>query len=202
MTHTLEQPGGIMQRRNILLGLTSTALASPAIAQGAWPNRPIRMIVPFTPGAATDAMARLAAAKKADALGVTVGFDSLGEVQAKMSAAVPALGEEGLADYGALPKADSGAKFEGELAGYPIKDFYLTNPIARASNPSGPSTKAKRPSVSTGDMPATISRPSRTTSTMLCAPPASICILQRIATQSPHPHVPAPCPNDEPKAPA
>ena len=44
-----------------------------------------------------------------------------------------ALGEEGLADYGALPKADSGAKFEGELAGYPIKDFYLTNPIARAS---------------------------------------------------------------------
>lgn len=50
-----------------------------------------------------------------------------------MIAAVPALGEEGLADYGALPKADSGAKFEGELAGYPIKDFYLTNPIARAS---------------------------------------------------------------------
>ena len=50
-----------------------------------------------------------------------------------MIAAVPALGEEGLAEYGALPKANSGAKFEGELAGYPIKDFYLTNPIARAS---------------------------------------------------------------------
>ena len=44
------------------------------------------------------------------------------------------LGEEGLADYGALPKADSGAKFEGEIAGYPVKDFYLTNPIARASD--------------------------------------------------------------------
>ena len=44
-----------------------------------------------------------------------------------------ALGEEGLVDYGALPKADSGAKFEGELAGYPIKDFYLTNAICRAS---------------------------------------------------------------------
>ena len=64
--------GGIMQRRDILLGLTSAALASPAIAQGAWPNRPLRMIVPFTPGAATDAMARLAATKLADALGVTV----------------------------------------------------------------------------------------------------------------------------------
>ncbi len=69
----------------------------------------------------------------ADALGVTVGFDSFAELQTKMIAAVPALGEEGLADYGALPKSDSGAKFEGELAGYPIKDFYLTNPIARAS---------------------------------------------------------------------
>jgi hypothetical protein len=68
MTHTCKQPGVIMQRRHILLGLTSTALASPAIAQGAWPNRPLRMIVPFTPGAATDAVARLAATKIADAL--------------------------------------------------------------------------------------------------------------------------------------
>jgi NADH-quinone oxidoreductase subunit G len=70
----------------------------------------------------------------ADTLGVSVGFDSFAELQAKMIAAVPALGEEGLAAYGALPKADSGAKFEGELAGYPIKDFYLTNAIARASD--------------------------------------------------------------------
>jgi tripartite-type tricarboxylate transporter receptor subunit TctC len=72
MSLTLKQPRVIMQRRHILLGLTSAALASPAIAQGAWPNRPLRMIVPFTPGAATDAMARLAATKLADALGVTV----------------------------------------------------------------------------------------------------------------------------------
>ncbi|MCL9982014.1 MAG: NADH-quinone oxidoreductase subunit NuoG [Erythrobacter sp.] len=70
----------------------------------------------------------------ADALGVTVGFDSFEALQAKMITAVPALGEEGLADYGALPKADSGAKFEGEIAGYPVKDFYLTNAIARASD--------------------------------------------------------------------
>ena len=50
-----------------------------------------------------------------------------------MIAEVPALGEEGLANYGALPKADAKAKAEGEIAGYPIKDLYLTNPIARAS---------------------------------------------------------------------
>jgi NADH-quinone oxidoreductase subunit G len=46
---------------------------------------------------------------------------------------VPALGAEGLVDYGALPKAGKGVKAAGEIAGYPIKDFYLTNPIARAS---------------------------------------------------------------------
>jgi NADH-quinone oxidoreductase subunit G len=85
----------------------------------------------FAPGDAREDWTILRAL--ADALGVTVGFDSFAALQAKMIAAVPALGEEGLADYGALPKADSGAKFDGELGGYPIKDFYLTNPIARAS---------------------------------------------------------------------
>jgi NADH-quinone oxidoreductase subunit G len=85
----------------------------------------------FAPGDAREDWTILRAL--ADALGVNVGFDSFSELQSAMIAAVPALGEEGLADYGALPKPDSGAKFEGEIAGYPIKDFYLTNPIARAS---------------------------------------------------------------------
>jgi NADH-quinone oxidoreductase subunit G len=85
----------------------------------------------FAPGDAREDWTILRAL--ADALSVTVGFDSFEQLQAKMIAAVPALGEEGLADYGALPKADSSAKAEGEIAGYPVKDFYLTNPIARAS---------------------------------------------------------------------
>ena len=85
----------------------------------------------FAPGDAREDWTILRAL--ADALGVTVGFDSFAELQARMIAAVPALGEEGLAEYGALPKADSSAKAEGEITGYPVKDFYLTNPIARAS---------------------------------------------------------------------
>ena len=85
----------------------------------------------FAPGDAREDWTILRAL--ADALGVTVGFDSFEALQAKMIAEVPALGEEGLADYGALPKADSKAKAEGEINAYPIADFYLTNPIARAS---------------------------------------------------------------------
>lgn len=85
----------------------------------------------FAPGDAREDWTILRAL--ADALGVAVGFDSFGELQAAMIKAVPALGEEGLADYGALPKADSKAKADGEITAYPVKDFYLTNPIARAS---------------------------------------------------------------------
>ncbi|MXP46539.1 NADH-quinone oxidoreductase subunit G [Altererythrobacter luteolus] len=85
----------------------------------------------FAPGDAREDWTILRAL--ADALGVDVGFDSFVQLQSAMIKAVPALGEEGLADYGALPKADSKAKAEGEISAYPIKDFYLTNPIARAS---------------------------------------------------------------------
>jgi len=85
----------------------------------------------FAPGDAREDWTILRAL--ADALGVSVGFDSYEELQAAMIAAVPALGEEGLADYGALPKADAGAKAEGTIAAYPIADFYMTNPISRAS---------------------------------------------------------------------
>nr|WP_137678317.1 NADH-quinone oxidoreductase subunit NuoG [Parerythrobacter lutipelagi] len=85
----------------------------------------------FAPGDAREDWTILRAL--ADALGVSVGFDSFAELQAAMIAEVPALGEEGLADLGALPKADSKAKAEGAISAYPIKDFYLTNPIARAS---------------------------------------------------------------------
>ncbi|MEO0418113.1 MAG: NADH-quinone oxidoreductase subunit NuoG [Pseudomonadota bacterium] len=85
----------------------------------------------FAPGDAREDWTILRAL--ADALGVTVGFDSFEQLQSAMIAEVPALGEEGLADYGAPPKADSGAKAEGEIIDYPIADFHLTNPIARAS---------------------------------------------------------------------
>ena len=85
----------------------------------------------FAPGDAREDWTILRAL--ADALGVSVGFDNFAQLQNAMIADVPALGEEGLASYGALPKADAKAKAEGSITAYPIKDFYLTNPIARAS---------------------------------------------------------------------
>ena len=83
----------------------------------------------FAPGDAREDWTILRAI--ADALKVSVGFDSYDQLRAAMAKAVPALGREGLADYGALPKGKAGAS--GSIEAYPIKDFYLTNPIARAS---------------------------------------------------------------------
>ncbi|OYZ36716.1 MAG: NADH-quinone oxidoreductase subunit G, partial [Novosphingobium sp. 16-62-11] len=85
----------------------------------------------FAPGDAREDWTILRA--MADALGVSVGFDSFEQLRAAMVAEVPALGVEGLADYGALPSALLGATAEGVIAGYPIKDRYLTNAIARSS---------------------------------------------------------------------
>ena len=83
----------------------------------------------FAPGDAREDWTILRAL--ADALNVKVGFDSFAELRSAMVAQVPALGVEGLADYGALPASGAG-EASGDI-GYPIKDFYLTNPIARAS---------------------------------------------------------------------
>ena len=85
----------------------------------------------FAPGDAREDWTILRAL--ADTLKVTVGFDNFDQLRAAMVAEVPALGEEGLADYGALPASVSGADTPSGAIGYPIKDFYLTNPIARAS---------------------------------------------------------------------
>ncbi|WP_237214871.1 Bug family tripartite tricarboxylate transporter substrate binding protein [Falsiroseomonas oryziterrae] len=57
-------------RRQALIGLGAT-LAAPGLAraQGAWPDRPVRVIVPFTPGGTTDILARAMSAELQEALG-------------------------------------------------------------------------------------------------------------------------------------
>ncbi|HWJ68834.1 MAG TPA: NADH-quinone oxidoreductase subunit NuoG [Sphingobium sp.] len=84
----------------------------------------------FAPGDAREDWTILRALS--DVLGATLPFDSFAALRSAMIAAVPALGVEGLADYGwQAPKLAAKPK-KGAIA-LPIKDFYLTNAICRAS---------------------------------------------------------------------
>ena len=84
----------------------------------------------FPPGDAREDWAIFRALS--DVLGKRLPFDSLDALRAEMAKAVPALGVEGLADYGwSEPSLPSDVN--GKIIDYPIKDFYLTNAICRAS---------------------------------------------------------------------
>jgi len=76
------KPMGALSRRQVLLLSAGTAasLALPAaMAQGpsgVYPDRPVKIVVPFAPGAGTDAMGRLVAQKLGEVLNATFVVDN------------------------------------------------------------------------------------------------------------------------------
>jgi tripartite-type tricarboxylate transporter receptor subunit TctC len=66
-----------MKRRTLLGGSLALPLAAPAIARAQqWPSRPIRMIVPYAPGATGDIGGRLYGEELGKALGQSVVVDN------------------------------------------------------------------------------------------------------------------------------
>ena len=62
-------------RRGLTALAVALALSSSAFAQ-AWPNKPIRVIVPYTPGGYTDLMARTVGQKLSEAFGQPFIFEN------------------------------------------------------------------------------------------------------------------------------
>ena len=71
-----------LNRRQLLSTLTALAagpaatLATPAAAQAGWPARPVKVVVPFAPGGATDVVARLWAQRVSQMWGQSVVVDN------------------------------------------------------------------------------------------------------------------------------
>ncbi len=113
------------------LGLCVVAIlalsASAALAQvpGAWPERPIRFIVPFQPGSSSDTVARIVAQKLGESLGQQLVIDNRvgasGNLGAEAIARADADGYTiGLANTSTHAVA---ASLSSKLAYDPVKDF-------------------------------------------------------------------------------
>ena len=64
------------RRFSLVLAAGATTVGAPLFAQQAWPNKPIRIIVPYTPGGFTDQMARLVQVGLQNRLQQTVTVDN------------------------------------------------------------------------------------------------------------------------------
>jgi len=65
-----------MSALKILIAMSLALFSAAVPAQGAYPNRPVRMIVPFAPGGASDFVARVVSQRLGDLLGQQVVIDN------------------------------------------------------------------------------------------------------------------------------
>ncbi len=78
----------MFQRRH-LIAMSAMGVAAPSVlrAQGAWPDRPIRLIVPWAPGGSTDTIARLFQQRLGAVLGQPIVIENRGGASGAIGAA-------------------------------------------------------------------------------------------------------------------
>jgi len=121
-----------------------------AQAPGAYPNRPIRMILPASPGGPVDVIARTVGAGLAEALGQPIVMDNRAGAGGIIGAEIVARGNP---DGYTLMFAHSGplaieAALHSKLSYHPLKDFapvslVASSPYALIVNPSTPVKSVK-----------------------------------------------------------
>jgi tripartite-type tricarboxylate transporter receptor subunit TctC len=128
-----------MLNRRHLFGLAAAgALSAPslALAQGAWPNRPIRLVAQFPPGGLVDTVARLMAPQMAQALGVSIVVENRpgagGIIGTDMVAKAPADGYTLLVSHASVHVFSTATR--PSLPFDPINDFTHMVQLVEAPN--------------------------------------------------------------------
>jgi tripartite-type tricarboxylate transporter receptor subunit TctC len=67
-----------MNRRHFMAGAATMLAAPAALADPTWPNRPVRLVIPFPPGGGTDICGRILGAKLGEIIGQPVVIDNRG----------------------------------------------------------------------------------------------------------------------------
>jgi tripartite-type tricarboxylate transporter receptor subunit TctC len=141
-----------MNRNKLLLLLAAGLLAAPVVhaADAAYPNRPVRVIVPFSPGGATDIVARLVSQKLTELWGQTVVVDNRagagGNIGGDLAAKANPDGYTLFFTSGSIVTANQ--HMYAKMPFNPEKDFIgITNvasgPQAIVVNPSNPAKTLK-----------------------------------------------------------
>lgn len=133
---TFEVRRGVLRLLAVLAAASVTGLALnvPAVAQGAYPSKTIRFIVPYAPGGLPDTVARLVAQRLQDRLGQSVVVDNRpggnGGVAAGVLATSPPDGYQFLVTDGSMFSINP--LIYSKLTYDPVKDFVPVALIARA----------------------------------------------------------------------
>lgn len=129
----------------VLLAAAPMVLATAGIAQPAYPERPVRLVVPYPPGASTDTLGRLVAQKLGEALGQPVIVDNRagasGNIGSDHVAKGPADGYTFL--LGTDATHTSNMHLVANPPFHPVRDFApltlaVANPIILVTHPSVP----------------------------------------------------------------
>ncbi len=135
-----------MHRRHVLLLVATAGAARRAGAQPApYPNRPIRLVVPFAAGGGSDLMARAASQRMAEVLGQQIVVDNRGGANGAIGAAAVAQSRPDgytilLATAGELalkPLLDAALPYDPERDFAPVVMLGIT-PVVIAVHPSVP----------------------------------------------------------------